>query len=569
MRQYNADFVKFHEQVSVRSMCAAKFNHCRKGKKMKSAKMLTILVLTLGLMACAAGVSKAAPVGTAFTYQGRLMDANHPADGLYDIAFVLFDAPEGPNEIYATGVEDLDVIDGYFTVELDFGSRVFEGNRRWLEAAVRPYDSNDPRAYISLSPRIELTPAPYALYAKTAGGDNDWMLSGNDMYSLPSGNVGIGKSPSVKLDVDGDININSAYKIKGDTVLSTPGGASIFVGVGAGENTTGYPNTFVGDYAGYANTTGTWNTFVGSTAGYVNTTGSSNTFLGDDSGYANTTGSSNTFVGSNAGCGNTTGSWNTFLGDDAGYFNNEGYSNTFIGYYAGYLNTAGSGNVFIGFEAGIDETGSNKLYIANGRYDPNVLIYGDFSTGRVGIGTTSPSYELDVEGNIFVHGTEGFNAAGEDAIVHLGHPAHNIRGEYGTGVLISAYNAADALTVREGSGNVGIGTTSPQGKLDVNGPIYQRGSELHADYVFEQGYELESIDEHSEFMWKEKHLPAIPKAMTNDNGQEIVEVGSHRKGIVEELEKAHIYIEQLHKQNKELEKRLVKLEAMITQLAGI
>jgi hypothetical protein len=111
-------------------------------------------------------------------------------------------------------------------------------------------------------------------------------------------------------------------------------------------------------------------------------------------------------------------------------------------------------------------------------------------------------------------------------------------------------------------GNVGIGTKSPNGKLDVNGSIYQRGSELHADYVFEQDYELESIDEHSEFMWKEKHLPAIPKARIDDNGQEIVEVGSHRKGIVEELEKAHIYIEQLHERLKTLEEKLVKMEAV-------
>ena len=70
------------------------------------------------------------------------------------------------------------------------------------------------------------------------------------------------------------------------------------------------------------------------------------------------------------------------------------------------------------------------------------------------------------------------------------------------------------------------------------------------------------------FMWENRHLKAIPKAAVDKNGMEIVEVGSHRKGIVEELEKAHIYIEQLQKQIKEqdnimqlLEERLVKLEA--------
>lgn len=117
------------------------------------------------------------------------------------------------------------------------------------------------------------------------------------------------------------------------------------------------------------------------------------------------------------------------------------------------------------------------------------------------------------------------------------------------------------------TGNVGIGTTNPQGKLDINGKIFQRGIELHADYVFESDYNLESVDAHSAFMWQNKHLKGIPKAKVDENGMEIVEVGSHRKGIVEELEKAHIYIEQLHNQNKTLEKRVAKLEGLINRLA--
>ncbi len=120
------------------------------------------------------------------------------------------------------------------------------------------------------------------------------------------------------------------------------------------------------------------------------------------------------------------------------------------------------------------------------------------------------------------------------------------------------------------NGNIGIGTDSPAGTLDVNGPIYQRGGLLHADYVFEPGYELESIEQHSESMWRGKHLTAIPKRKLDENGQEIVEVGAHQRGIVEELEKAHIYIEQLHNQNKALEERITSLEKMILhkQLIG-
>jgi len=49
----------------------------------------------------------------------------------------------------------------------------------------------------------------------------------------------------------------------------------------------------------------------------------------------------------------------------------------------------------------------------------------------------------------------------------------------------------------------------------------------------------------------------MPKATVDENGNEIVEVGSHRKGIVEELEKAHIYIAQLEERIKKIETLLI------------
>ena len=162
---------------------------------MKSIKMSAILVLALGLVVCPAKVSEAASMGTAFTYQGRLIDANSTANGLYDFQFKLFN---DPNVILGTQVgstidiNELDVIDGYFTVTLDFDANVFTGEARWLEIGVRPGELEDPNAYTILSPRQEVTPTPYAIYAKTTGGDNDWMVSGDNMYSIPTGNVGIG-----------------------------------------------------------------------------------------------------------------------------------------------------------------------------------------------------------------------------------------------------------------------------------------------------------------------------------------------------------------------------------------
>ena len=54
-------------------------------------------------------------------------------------------------------------------------------------------------------------------------------------------------------------------------------------------------------------------------------------------------------------------------------------------------------------------------------------------------------------------------------------------------------------------------------------------------------------------MWENQHLKAVPKATKDEDGQDIVEYGSHLRGILEELEKAHVYIAELHARIKALE----------------
>ena len=109
----------------------------------------------------------AAPVGTAFTYQGRLKSAGQPANGNYDLRFTLYDAASGSGQV-GSPVTNAPVIvtNGNFTVSLDFGA-VFSGEARWLEIGVRTNGSSSP--YGTLSPRQPLTPTPYALYAPSAG----------------------------------------------------------------------------------------------------------------------------------------------------------------------------------------------------------------------------------------------------------------------------------------------------------------------------------------------------------------------------------------------------------------
>lgn len=119
----------------------------------------------------------AADMGTSFTYQGRLIDTDAAADGKYDFSFKIFDSPSSGGSIGLDVLKnDVDVIDGYFTVTLDFGSEVFAGDGVWLETSVRPGDSED--VYTTLSPRQTITPTPYATYAAAS----DW----NNLVNIPA-----------------------------------------------------------------------------------------------------------------------------------------------------------------------------------------------------------------------------------------------------------------------------------------------------------------------------------------------------------------------------------------------
>ncbi len=122
----------------------------------------------------------------------------------------------------------------------------------------------------------------------------------------------------------------------------------------------------------------------------------------------------------------------------------------------------------------------------------------------------------------------------------------------------------NTLVVR--GGRVGIGTQDPKGKLDVDGAIYQRGSSLHADYVFKPGYPLKTIEEQAEFMWKHKHLPAVEPEQYDEQGRAAIDLGARSTALLEELEKAHIYIAQLNERLNALSKRLDEKSAELEAL---
>ncbi len=199
--------------------------------------------------------------GTAFTYNGRLNNNGVPVNGPYEMRFTLYDEVGGSNVI-AGPLPPIpaDVVNGLFTVRLDFGAGVFTGPARWLNVEVRPVGVV---AFTALTPRQEVTSSPYAIRAQTAGNvanssvvanqlntggvaptpgqflsynggnlfwsepgvlaGNIWSLNGADAF-YNAGNVGIGTaSPTAKLDVRGDMTIEAG---------ASPG---IFTGTGNAE----------------------------------------------------------------------------------------------------------------------------------------------------------------------------------------------------------------------------------------------------------------------------------------------------------------------------------------------
>ena len=123
------------------------------------------LAATLGLQVVPAAAQT--PLGTGFTYQGRLVDAGVPASGAYDFEMRLFTAASGGAAVGSPLVrDDVAVTGGLFVVTLDFGSAAFTGSARWLEIAVRPGASTG--AFTTLGPRQQLTPSPNALFSATA-----------------------------------------------------------------------------------------------------------------------------------------------------------------------------------------------------------------------------------------------------------------------------------------------------------------------------------------------------------------------------------------------------------------
>lgn len=185
-----------------------------------------------GLCLCASlcGLAAAAPVGTAFTYQGSLEDASGPVDDTCDFRFGLWRDPESVLPADQVGTAQLapgvEVVAGVFSAIIDFGAGAMNGDARWLEIEVQcPGDAG----FTMLSPRVELTPAPHAIRAAEGVGPPNALE-----VDPATGRVGIGtQTPAELLDVVGNIHATGTIASGNSITIHGTAGNEKIVSTGA------------------------------------------------------------------------------------------------------------------------------------------------------------------------------------------------------------------------------------------------------------------------------------------------------------------------------------------------
>ncbi|MGY3214548.1 hypothetical protein [Mucilaginibacter sp. HD30] len=357
----------------------------------------------------------------------------------------------------------------------------------------------------------------------------------NSLYVNSAGNIGIGTTaPDFPLTVVGSI--------KSRNLISN--GNTTRVGEAAGNNTmTGGGNTLLGNGPGSALTTGAVNTVIGWYAAGAMTTGHSNIILGTVNvnnsnrftAQALTSGSNNLFMGMGAGSYVSTGEYNIAIGNGAMTLGN-GSFNTIVGINAGFSNATGANNAYFGKEAGsVNTTGYENTMIGN----------------MSGMSNTSG------HGLTFVGYNAGSSSA--DGLTNATAIGHNAQ-----------VTTSNTLILGNGA-NVGIGTSSPDEKLTVNGTIHSRAVRVDLsipapDYVFEPGYKLISLENLKAYLDKNHHLPEIPAAAQLE--KEGIDLSDMNMRLLKKVEELTLYLIDQKATNDKQQKELESLKKQIQRKKG-
>jgi hypothetical protein len=156
------------------------------------------------------------------------------------------------------------------------------------------------------------------------------------------------------------------------------------------------------------------------------------------------------------------------------------------------------------------------------------------------------------------------NAPGDDYI--------GLKTKYGSIRLIT--NVGNEVVRVTDNERVGIGTSTPDYKLDVNGTI--RATEIKvvaqtADFVFDENYSLKDLSKVETFIKENKHLPDIPSALEMEaSGVNLAEMN---KLLLQKIEELTLYAIDKEKEVLELKekdkKQTKKMEVLEERLFNI
>ncbi len=191
--------------------------------------------------------------------------------------------------------------------------------------------------------------------------------------------------------------------------------------------------------------------------------------------------------------------------------------------------------------------------------------------GNVGFGTTIPMFPLHVvrssgDATIQAQSTGSGNAMLNVVATGTGQPGfHFLHGSSGNFWDFRAGGAGN--TILNANGGAVEFTFFSNGNLLMNGTLTTGGPACSGgcDAVFTPGFQIESIEEHARAMWEMGHLPAVGPTEPGEPFNVTEKLG----GVLNEIEKAHIYIEQLHRRLADKDEQIADLEARVERIEAL